>query len=125
MARGSLPGERRGGRQKGTPNKRTIARQTLAAHAGAMLPHEFLLAVCQGKTVNGHKPTFAERMDAAVRAAPFYAPKKTAVAHTGRDGGPVEVDFADVFAQMTDEQLEAIRPVLEMLANAGPMKRPH
>lgn len=35
MARGSKPGERRGGRQKGTKNRRTLERERLAAQAAA------------------------------------------------------------------------------------------
>jgi hypothetical protein len=48
VPRGSKPGERRGGRQRGTPNKKTALRN--AAHAAAaanpeILPLEFLLGI--------------------------------------------------------------------------------
>lgn len=46
MPRGSKPGERRGGRQRGTPNKKTALRNAALAAAAAnpeILPLEFLL----------------------------------------------------------------------------------
>jgi len=33
------------------------------------LPHEFLLRVARGEEIDGHIPTFAERIDAAKAAA--------------------------------------------------------
>lgn len=78
MSRGSKPGERRGGRQKGVPNKKNQETIERAAAAG-LLPHEFLLAVSQGQPVDGYVPTFEERMKAALGAAPYYAPKLSSV----------------------------------------------
>lgn len=49
-----------------------------AAKAG-MLPHELLLAISRGEVIDGYVPSFAERVDAAKAAAPFYAPKLAAV----------------------------------------------
>jgi hypothetical protein len=46
-----------------------------AAKAVGQLPHEFLAAIARGETIDGHEPTFEERMDAAKHAAPYYAPK--------------------------------------------------
>jgi hypothetical protein len=48
MPRGSKPGERRGGRQRATPNKRTVLRERLLAIASAnptAAVHEFLLSL--------------------------------------------------------------------------------
>ena len=48
MPRGSKPGERRGGRQRGTPNKKTALRNAALAAAAAnpeILPLEFLLGI--------------------------------------------------------------------------------
>lgn len=75
------------GRRKGVPNKQTIARQSRAKASG-LLPHEFLLAVSQGKTIDGHKPSYAERLDAAAKAAPYYAAKLASVVLHGdnKDG---------------------------------------
>jgi hypothetical protein len=62
------------GRKVGTRNKRTTA-VIETARANGQLPHEFLCAISQGKEIDGHIPTFAERLEAAKAAAPFYAPK--------------------------------------------------
>ena len=48
MSRGSKPGERRGGRRRGTPNKKTVLRNAALAAAAAnpeLLPLEFLLGI--------------------------------------------------------------------------------
>ena len=70
-------GIKTGGRQKGTPNRRNAEMVARAEEAG-MLPHEFLAAVARGEEIDGHLPTFEERVDAAKAAAPFYAPKLAA-----------------------------------------------
>ncbi len=64
-----------------------------------MLPHEFLLSVTRGETIDGYMPSFAERLEAAKAAAPFYAPKLSAVEAT-LVNKPIE--------QMTDAELEAL-----------------
>lgn len=56
--------------------RRTRETADRAAAAGEM-PHEFLL---RGEAVDGTVPTFAERLDAAKAAAPYFAPKLAAVA---------------------------------------------
>jgi hypothetical protein len=56
----------------------------VAANTGE-LPHEFLLRVSRGEAIampgqkKPHYPTFEERVQAADRAAPFYAPRLSAV----------------------------------------------
>jgi hypothetical protein len=67
--RGSRLGERRGGRQKGTPNKAT-ARRELETRLSGETPLNFLLQVMRDPT----QPTVI-RMDAAKSAAPFVHPK--------------------------------------------------
>jgi hypothetical protein len=62
------------GRKAGARNKRTTT-VIETARANGQLPHEFLCAISQGKEIDGHIPTFAERLEAAKAAAPFYAPK--------------------------------------------------
>ena len=70
------------GRKPGARNQRT--RKTIeAAKAQGQLPHEFLCAVSQGLEIDGHKPSFTERLDAAKAAAPFYAHKLQAVEQSG------------------------------------------
>lgn len=80
--RGSAKGERRGGRKKGTPNKRTVAREERIQRAidKGQSPLEFMLSVARGEVkdivyVDG-KPVKVEcplsvRLEAARSAAPY------------------------------------------------------
>jgi hypothetical protein len=74
MRGGARPGA---GRPKGAVSRMTQKAREEAAAVG-MLPHEFLAAVARGEEIDGHLPTFEERVDAAKAAAPFYAPKLAA-----------------------------------------------
>ena len=68
MPRGSKPGERRGGRQRGTPNKKTLLRNAeLEAIAGkpALSPLDYFLAVMRSQ----HFP-LTTRVQAALKALP-------------------------------------------------------
>lgn len=67
--RGSQPGERRGGRKKGIPNKATIARQEAVAASG-LTPLDFLL-----QTMRDESKEFGVRLDAAKAAAQYVHPK--------------------------------------------------
>jgi hypothetical protein len=75
MPRGSKPGERRGGRQLGTPNKKTVLRSA-AICAAALDPHisprDFMLGLVR----NSDLP-LAERFAAAQAALPLVHPKLT------------------------------------------------
>lgn len=102
MPRGSKPGERRGGRQKGVPNSKT-AERIAKAEASGLMPHEFLLSVCRGETQkqpgpNGtmieHIPTFDERIDAAKAAIGYYAPKLSSIQASGPEGGALQIFFS-------------------------------
>ncbi|MCM8734597.1 hypothetical protein M5E06_10365 [Azospirillum sp. A1-3] len=86
---GKRPGA---GRPKGVPNKRN-AETVAKAQAVGMLPHEFLCAIAQGLEIDGEKPTFEQRIDAAKAAAPFFAPKLASVnaQHSGPGGGPMRM----------------------------------
>lgn len=86
------------GRPKGAANKASRETREKAAASG-MLPHEFLLAVTRGEAVDGYVPSFAERLEAAKAAAPFYAPKLSAMEATLTRKS---------FVEMTDEELMAI-----------------
>jgi len=69
MPRGSLPGERRGGRQRGTPNKTTASRNTAIFNAVAdpnSSPLDFLLALMR----DTHLPLDL-RVTVAQAAMPF------------------------------------------------------
>jgi hypothetical protein len=79
--RGARPGERRGGRPKGTPNKRTAAlRKAIETFAIAgEQPQEVMLSVMR----NPDLPPML-RFDAACKAAPYVHPKLAAVQHGGK-----------------------------------------
>ena len=64
MPRGSLPGERRGGRKRGTPNRATAAEAAEIASSG-MTPLDYLVSVYRDETAS--RP---ERLEAAAKAAP-------------------------------------------------------
>jgi hypothetical protein len=69
MPRGSAPGERRGGRQKGTPNKLTAEVQAAIAETGET-PRDYMLRVMRDETVDH------ARRDAMARAvAPYCHPQ--------------------------------------------------
>lgn len=82
------PTGRAPGRPKGALN--CVSRKTRdKAAASGMLPHEFLLTVVRGEVVDGYTPTFAERLEAAKAAAPFFAPKLSSIEATGAQGLPL------------------------------------
>jgi hypothetical protein len=82
MPRGSKPGERRGGRQRGTPNKKT-ARMNAAIDAAAanpaISPLDFLLGIMRDPNASSEL-----RIRAAAQAAPFIHAKPG----TARPGDP-------------------------------------
>lgn len=71
---GARPGA---GRKPGSTNRMSNRAREAAAKTGEM-PHEFLLRVVRGEDIDGHLPTFAERIDAAKAAAQYFAPRLTA-----------------------------------------------
>jgi hypothetical protein len=85
MIGGQRPGA---GRKKGSLNKRTLAKRRMVetavqtAKKTGKLPHEILLAICQGhaKEVLGRDVTVKERIECLKAAAPYYAPRQYAVA---------------------------------------------
>ena len=81
---GSRPGERRGGRQKGTPNKATAKKQAEIAETGET-PLDYMIRVMRDKTVEHDR---RDKMAAA--AAPYVHSKLAAIEHTGKDGGAIE-----------------------------------
>src|SRR5579872_6151968 len=99
--RGSAPGERRGGRKKGTPNKATAAREA-AISASGLTPLEYMLSVMRssppaGASVRDMINHELMRMDAAKAAAPYVHPKLHAIEHTGKNGGPIETQELSEF----------------------------
>lgn len=70
---GSKPGERRGGRQKGTPNRKN-AERIAEAEASGLMPLEYMLSVLRDVT-----QTDDNRMWAAEKAAPYVHAKLSSV----------------------------------------------
>lgn len=103
MARGSKPGERRGGRQKGTKNKASVAREKAVAESG-LTPLEYMLKVFRNTREDKDR-----RLDAAKAAAPYVHPKLSSIVHKGDPKQPVAVAhmdakrFAEIARQIADE----------------------
>jgi hypothetical protein len=74
--RGSKTGERRGGRQKGSLNKRTEEVRREAAEGG-MLPLDYMLEVMRDKQEDPRR-----RDEMAKAAAPYVHPRLAAVDHS-------------------------------------------
>lgn len=89
-AKGSL---KTGGRQKGTPNKRTAAQVAAAAHGG-ITPLAHLLRVMRNP-----KADKEERLKAAMAAAPYVHHRLATVEHTGGGGGPVDMHWTVTFVR--------------------------
>jgi len=93
MPRGAKPGERRGGRTKGTPNKRTITLQEAQSKAAQVIAdmlgehafdgdaHALLVAVYKDK-----RNDIELRVDAAKAAIGFEKPRLQATEHKGSIG---------------------------------------
>jgi hypothetical protein len=110
MPRGSKPGERRGGRKKGTPNKVTsVAREAFLATFDNLKPDlerwvretaegwESVKVTKEGGTitvVEGRDP--AKAADLVIRMAEYHFPKLGRSEVTGPDGGPVEFVIRDL-----------------------------
>lgn len=108
---GSKPGERRGGRKKGTPNRASIERQAKVAADGAtpLDVHIYRMRyhLQRAKDEQGRESAAPELVakelaladDAAKNAAPYVHPKLSTIAHTGPGGGPVEI-LVDLLQQI-------------------------
>ena len=84
--RGSKPGERRGGRQIGTPNKRTLeVRERLAELNCDPIQGMALIAMDPEATLELRGRMFAE-------LASYVAPKRRATELTGADGAAIAVE---------------------------------
>lgn len=77
MPKGSKPGERRGGRQKGTPNRTTAERQRRIAESGST-PLDYLLSLMRDES-----QSCDVRFEAAKAAAPYVHPRLSAIEHSG------------------------------------------
>ena len=98
--RGSAPGERRGGRQKGTPNKATAAREA-EVEASGMTPLDYMLDILRDENASTE-----DRKWAAQHAAPYVHPRLAQQQFKGPDGGAITVEivrFIDVEEKAADE----------------------
>jgi hypothetical protein len=89
MPRGSAPGERRGGRRKGTPNRRTVLFEEAIKHAvvsGDGDAVDFLTRIYRNPDI-----PLSVRIDCAKVVAPFERPRLTAM--TNRDGKDLAQTF--------------------------------
>ena len=135
---GSKPGERRGGRRKGSLNRKTVAIRDLSEKLGVD-PAEALLNMVRcdcmqvpvfdeatGRPLVGEdgKPILKwiafstrQRMDAAKELLPYIAPKLAATQLTGANDGPVEVASLDLTQILSDPTLaKAAQEMALMLA---------
>lgn len=88
MARGSKPGERRGGRVKGQPNKKN-AEKVAAIEASGLTPLDYMLTLLRDAS---NDPL--TRFEAAKAAAPYVHPKLSSTELKGDEEKPVAVKFA-------------------------------
>lgn len=82
--RGARPGQRRGGRGKGTPNKVTADVRRVFAEI-----MERNASKCEGWIDTVAKTDPAKATDLLLRLAEFHVPKLARSEVTGRDGGPI------------------------------------
>ena len=95
---GSKPGERRGGRKKGTPNKATADVKALAQQYAPDAIKELARIAAKGESEAARVSAIKELLDRAYGKSPQ--------AVTGEDGGPIQHAVAG-FAWMTKEEAQA------------------
>src|SRR6266571_960038 len=104
MPHGSRPGERRGGRQRGTPNKKTLLKNAVFCAAAAdpnRSPLDFMLALMRDPQV-----PLDLRLEMAAAAAPFVHAKP----EPARNKRPDPLDLRDRLGDNGDlkfQKLEA------------------
>ena len=86
--RGRAPFDRlRTGRVGGTE---AVAVEEAGAEPG-LRPRELLMKVVRGEAVDGHVPSFAQRLAAARQALPYDAPRLSPTPATGEEGREMTV----------------------------------
>lgn len=86
---GNRGGARKGaGRKKGAATAKTREIADRIAADGDEQPLEYMIRVMRDKTAED-----ARRDDMAKQAAPYIHPKLAAVEHTGKGGGPIQVNI--------------------------------
>lgn len=114
MPRGSKPGERRGGRAKGTPNRATIERE-MRARAGlaaatqtGTMPLDIILTVAAGGEAAA---AISDRqLAAAIAAAPFLHPRLSPVTVQPPMPPELEEERRRIRAALLQELADLARP---------------
>ena len=115
---GSKPGERRGGRKKGTPNRKLHPRRISAAEGIALAkaqkrtPLEVILGRMNGEP--WAEALTPEQLACAIAAAPYVHPKLAAVAYTPLPDA-AEARRRDLLRGLSYAQRQAI---LDIMATA-------
>lgn len=111
--RGAKKGERRGGRQKGTPNKRTLLFETVreACEAQGYSPVETLIEIAKNAGNDA-----GVRGRAAAELCSYLFPKRKAVEVSGMGGSPIEHSHS---IHAGESALERITGELSRLASGG------
>jgi hypothetical protein len=105
-------GRKRGGTNKTADRRRRIKEAAIERAVGKLAtPLEFLL-----ETMRNPDLDMGVRIHAAARAAPYCHPKLTAIEHTGKDRGPIEVK------QVSD--IEAARVIGRLLQRVSAQGNP-
>ena len=129
MPRGSKPGERRGGRQKGTPNKSTVLKTAALSAASAdptTTPLQFLLGVMRDP-----KAPTELRVQVARAAAPLVHgklkiasvenPAGNANALGWKDGSTIDIAEARAFRDIEHRLAVLLRKRYAPSKNGGPL----
>lgn len=74
-------------------------------------PLEYMLGVMRDETADA-----GARFEAAKAAAPYVHPRLATVAHTGNDGGPVQVVDPIALAKLSKEERDALRGIARKVA---------
>lgn len=111
--RGAKKGERRGGRQKGTLNKRTLLFETAreACEAKGYSPIETLIEIARNR-----KNDPGVRGRAAAELCTYLYAKRKAIEHSGPGGSPIELSHS---INAGGAALERINSELSRLASGG------
>src|ERR1700730_309971 len=116
--KGSKPGERRGGRKKGTPNKATTAAAIRAeVAASGEIPLDYMLRVMRDETADP-----ARRDAMAKAAAPYVHHSLASIRHGGDEQNPLRITAVRriiVSPGHSTEATESIDPVKSENATLG------
>ena len=101
------------GRKKGEPGKKQKA-LIEAAESTGLMPVAYLLGIMRDESADQK-----DRMDAAKNAAPYLHARLAAVEHTGKDGGPMQMEARTALdlSRLDPEERETLRTLL--LAASG------